>query len=46
LNLAWQNVGKLQPPAFLLEISLDINANAFPKTMFGNPITKMEPGSK
>lgn len=28
---------------FLLEVSLDIHTNVFPKTMFGSPITKMEP---
>ena len=32
---------KTQP--FLLEIKLDIHTNVFPKTMFGNPLTKMEP---
>ena len=29
--------------AFLLEVSVDIHTNVFPKIMFGNPITKMEP---
>jgi len=28
---------------FLLEVSMDIHTNVFPKMMFGNPITKMEP---
>jgi acetolactate synthase-1/2/3 large subunit len=28
---------------FLLEVSMDIHTNVFPKTMFGSPITKMEP---
>ena len=28
---------------FLLEISMDIHTNVFPKMMFGSPITKMEP---
>lgn len=28
---------------FLLEISLDIHTNVFPKMMFGSPITEMEP---
>ena len=28
---------------FLLDISLDIHTNVYPKMMFGNPITKMEP---
>lgn len=28
---------------FLLEVSLDIHTNVYPKIMFGNPITKMEP---
>lgn len=28
---------------FLLEVSIDIHTNVFPKMMFGNPITKMEP---
>lgn len=28
---------------YLLEVSLDIHTNVFPKMMFGSPITKMEP---
>lgn len=28
---------------FLLEVSMDIHTNVFPKMMFGSPITKMEP---
>lgn len=28
---------------FLLEVSLDINTNVFPKMMYGSPITEMEP---
>jgi len=28
---------------FLLEVSLDIHTNVFPKMMYGSPITKMEP---
>lgn len=28
---------------FLLEVSLDIHTNVFPKMMFGSPITEMEP---
>jgi len=28
---------------FLLEVSIDIHTNVFPKTMFGSPITEMEP---
>jgi acetolactate synthase I/II/III large subunit len=28
---------------FLLEVSIDIHTNVFPKTMFGSPITRMEP---
>ncbi|MCX6325451.1 MAG: thiamine pyrophosphate-binding protein [Bacteroidia bacterium] len=35
----WAN--PVQP--FLLEVSLDIHTNVFPKMMFGSPITKMEP---
>jgi acetolactate synthase-1/2/3 large subunit len=35
----WEN--PTQP--FLLEVSMDIHTNVFPKMMFGNPITKMEP---
>jgi len=35
----WENAS--QP--FLLEVSLDIHTNVFPKMMFGSPITKMEP---
>ena len=29
---------------FLLEVSLDVHTNVYPKMLFGNPITKMEPG--
>ncbi len=28
---------------YLLEVSMDIHTNVFPKTMFGSPLTKMEP---
>ena len=28
---------------FLLEVSMDIHTNVFPKMMYGSPITKMEP---
>ena len=35
----WKN--PTQP--FLLEVSMDIHTNVFPKMMFGSPITKMEP---
>ena len=28
---------------FLLEVSMDIHTNVFPKMMFGSPITKMDP---
>ena len=28
---------------FLLEVSIDIHTNVYPKMIFGNPITKMEP---
>jgi len=28
---------------FLLEVSIDVHTNVFPKMMFGSPITKMEP---
>ena len=31
---------------FLLEVSLDIHTNVFPKMMFGSPITQMEPETK
>lgn len=27
---------------FLLEVSIDIHTNVFPKMMFGSPITQME----
>lgn len=30
---------------FLLNVSLDIHTNVYPKMMFGSPITKMEPAS-
>jgi len=39
LEKLWENPS--QP--FLLEVSLDIHTNVFPKTMFGSPITEMEP---
>lgn len=39
LNLLWEKPD--QP--FLLNVSLDIHTNVYPKTMFGSPITKMEP---
>jgi len=35
----WEN--STQP--FLLEVMIDIYTNVYPKIMFGNPITKMEP---
>lgn len=38
----WEN--PTQP--FLLEVSMDIHTNVFPKMMFGNPITMMEPEIK
>lgn len=38
----WEN--PYQP--FLLEVSMDIHTNVFPKTMFGSPLTKMEPLNK
>jgi acetolactate synthase-1/2/3 large subunit len=31
---------------FLLQVSLDVSANAFPKIAFGHPITEMEPFAK
>lgn len=31
---------------FLIEVSVDIHTNVFPKMMFGYPITKMEPFAK
>jgi len=39
LAMLWQDPG--QP--FLLEVSVDIHTNVYPKMMFGNPMTKMEP---
>ena len=39
LNLLWENTD--QP--FLLNVEIDIHTNVFPKTMFGSPITDMEP---
>ena len=32
-----------QTQSFLLEVSMDIHSNVFPKMMYGSPITKMEP---
>lgn len=31
---------------FLLEVSMDVHTNVFPKMMFGSPITEMEPKTK
>ncbi|MFA5329303.1 MAG: thiamine pyrophosphate-binding protein [Prolixibacteraceae bacterium] len=39
LSKLWED--PTQP--FLLEVSMDIHTNVFPKTMFGSPITEMEP---
>jgi len=39
LHKLWENPS--QP--FLLVVSLDIHTNVYPKMMFGNPITDMEP---
>ena len=39
LNLLWEN--PVLP--FLLNVDIDIHTNVFPKTMFGSPITEMEP---
>lgn len=39
LERLWENPS--QP--FLLEVSLDIHTNVYPKIMFGSPVTKMEP---
>lgn len=36
----WENPFK----PFLLEVSIDVHTNVFPKIMYGSPITKMEPG--
>ncbi len=38
LSMLWKNPS--QP--FLLEVSLDIQTNVYPKTMFGSPLTRME----
>lgn len=39
LEKLWED--PLKP--FLLEVLVDIHTNVFPKTMFGNPLTMMEP---
>jgi acetolactate synthase-1/2/3 large subunit len=39
LNKLWED--PLKP--FLLEVSIDIHTNVFPKMAFGNPITRMDP---
>jgi len=39
LEKLWENPSH----PFLLEVSIDIHTNVFPKMMFGSPITKMEP---
>jgi acetolactate synthase-1/2/3 large subunit len=39
LEKLWKNPSK----PFLLEVSIDVHTNVFPKMMFGSPITVMEP---
>lgn len=39
LNKLWEHPSE----PFLLEVNIDVHTNVFPKMMFGNPITKMEP---
>jgi acetolactate synthase-1/2/3 large subunit len=39
LNKMWDNPNE----PYLLDVSFDIHTNVYPKMMFGNPITKMEP---
>ncbi|HXT65036.1 MAG TPA: thiamine pyrophosphate-binding protein [Pyrinomonadaceae bacterium] len=39
LGWLWQNPGE---PA-LLDVTIDLNANAYPKIAFGKPLTEMEP---
>ncbi len=39
LERLWKNPDK----PYLLNVSLDIHTNVYPKMMFGNPITEMEP---
>lgn len=39
LNKLWDNPSS----PFLLEVSMDIHTNVYPKMMFGNSITEMEP---
>jgi acetolactate synthase-1/2/3 large subunit len=42
LEKLWKNPSK----PFLLEVSIDVHTNVFPKMMFGSPITIMEPYTK
>jgi acetolactate synthase-1/2/3 large subunit len=39
LDKLWENPSE----PFLLDVSVDIHTNVFPKMMFGSPITEMEP---
>ena len=42
LRKLWENPSV----PFLLDVLIDIHTNVFPKMMFGNPITKMEPENR
>ena len=39
LNRMWENINT----PFLLNVNINIHTNVYPKMLFGNPLTKMEP---
>lgn len=42
LNIAFTKMWEDPNEPFLLDVSLDIHTNVFPKMLFGNPLTEME----
>ncbi len=42
LDRMWKNPRE----PFLLQVNIDISANAYPKIAFGHPMTEMEPFAK
>ena len=43
LEASLQNLWKVPDEPFLLELSVDLKANAYPKMAFGRPPSEMEP---
>ena len=43
INNALDKLWKEPESPFLLDVKLDIHTNVYPKMLFGNPLTKMEP---